>query len=236
MRACAIKKTMPASWNSLENDIRKLSPLEIYFRAIASIGRNSWLVNWKILCWRLEWYARNRGEIRRTNCKEKLLRVVRHGNICFKPGWTSLGYRFNWCRCVRRHKEILTQDMLQDQPNFVGAEIMILRTTSFSNQFQNRLRFLMGESRCEGLGMAMDPHRRAITMLHIKEWFLLKSPLRKNIVSKSLKEKFKSCWIKISSLKFPLKTKTMMSLSGWPNNASSTSVRYLSEGSKRKVA
>ena len=104
--------------------------------------------------------------------------------------------------------------MLEDQPNFVGAEIMILRRTSLSNQFQNRLRFLRGESRCEGLGMAMDPHRRAITMLHIKEWFLLKSPLRKNIVSKSLKEKFKSCWIKISSLQFPLKTKTMISLNG----------------------
>ena len=68
--------------------------------------------------------------------------------------------------------------MLEDQPNFVGAEIMILRRTSLSNQFQNRLRFLRGESRCEGLGMAMDPHRRAITMLHIKEWFLLKSALR----------------------------------------------------------
>ena len=30
--------------------------------------------------------GRYRREIRRTNCKEKLLRVVRHGNICFKAG------------------------------------------------------------------------------------------------------------------------------------------------------
>ena len=67
-------------------------------------------------------------------------------------------------------KKLLTQDMLGVRPtNFVRAEIMILRRTSLSNQLQNRLRLLRGESRCECLGMARDPQRRAITMLHIKE-------------------------------------------------------------------
>ena len=65
-------------------------------------------------------------------------------------------------------KKLLAQDMLgrsTNQPNFLRAEIIItLRRTSLSNQLQNRLRFLRGESRYECLEMARDPQWKAITI------------------------------------------------------------------------
>ena len=79
--------------------------------------------------------------------------------------------------------DVGTVDMLEDMKKLFTQDIMLgvvptelctcrdndLKGTSLSNQLQNRLRLLRGESRCECLGMARDPQKRAITMLHIKE-------------------------------------------------------------------
>ena len=158
--------------------------------------------------------------------------------------WTTLSYLFSWClysRCVKAHGKLLTQDMLGVRP----TELCTwgdndLKENKFIKLIAELTQIVEGRIQVRMPWNGEETPMRAITMLHKKEWFILKSILGEKdclkIVVSEVQKLLEPDYWKRKPWSAWMVSGFTSGFHTWPNNASSTSVRCLSEGLNGKVA